>query len=349
MLQKEELKRYSRQMILSELGLEGQEKLKNAKVLMIGAGGLGCPILQYLVAAGVGEIGIIDDDVVDGTNLHRQILYNHEDIGLKKADLAAQKLRKLNPFIAVQSFTKRLTAENATSIFLDYDLIIDGSDNFPTRYLVNDTCVALKKTLVFGSIFKFEGQVSVFNYQNGPQYRDIFPESPPKDEVPNCAEIGVIGVLPGIIGTLMANEAIKVITGIGEVLSGKLLTFNALDASVQAFQFKGSAPQIQNFTHEKTLSTEEKAIGIADLVHQLNENNTTICLIDVREEYEYQDFNIGGINIPLYELLERKNEIPLNKTLVFCCQSSQRSKLAVKLIKPHYKGEISYLKDGVLA
>ncbi|HEU0228924.1 MAG TPA: HesA/MoeB/ThiF family protein, partial [Arachidicoccus soli] len=188
-MEKEELKRYNRQMILPELGLEGQEKLKSAKVLMVGAGGLGCPVLQYLVAAGVGEIGIIDDDVVDETNLHRQVLFYHEDIGLKKAEVAAQKLRKLNPFITIESFAERLSAENANEMFMNYDLIIDGSDNFQTRYLVNDTCVALGKALVFGSIFKFEGQVSVFNYKNGAQYRDIFPEPPPKDEVPNCAEI----------------------------------------------------------------------------------------------------------------------------------------------------------------
>ncbi len=347
MLQQEELKRYSRQLILPELGLTGQEKLKSAKVLMIGAGGLGCPVLQYLVAAGVGEIGIIDDDVVDETNLHRQILYGQEDIGLKKADVATRKLRKLNPFVNIQSFTERLNAENASSLFLNYDLIIDGSDNFPTRYLVNDTCVALNKTLVFGSIFKFEGQVSVFNYQNGAQYRDIFPEAPPENEVPNCAEIGVIGVLPGIVGTLMANEAIKVITGIGEVLSGKLLTFSALDASVQIFQFKSSTPEVPK--PELKPPNEEKAIGIADLMLQLKQEPPTICLVDVREEYEFEDFNIGGINIPLYELQERLAEIPKNRTLVFCCQTSQRSKLAIKLIEPNYEGTILYLKDGVLA
>jgi molybdopterin/thiamine biosynthesis adenylyltransferase/rhodanese-related sulfurtransferase len=349
MLQKEELKRYSRQMILPELGLGGQEKLKSAKVLMIGAGGLGCPVLQYLAAAGLGEIGIIDDDVVDETNLHRQILYSHEDIGFKKADVAVEKLRKLNPFIILQSFVERLTIENANKLFSNYEIVIDGSDNFPTRYLVNDTCVALNKTLVFGSIFKFEGQISVFNYQNGPQYRDIFPEAPPDNEVPNCAEIGVIGILPGIIGALMANEAIKIITGIGEVLSGKLLTFNAMDTSMQVFQFKTTTPQRKNTDKETEIPSEENAIHRIDLMHQLNQISTDIYLIDVREEYEYQDFNIGGVNIPLYELLERKDEIPLYKTLVFCCQSSQRSKLAVKIIKPHYEGEILYLKDGVLA
>ncbi len=333
-------------MILPELGLNGQEKLANAKVLIIGAGGLGCPVLQYLAAAGLGTIGIIDNDVVDETNLHRQVLYNQEDVGLQKAEIAAQKLQQQNPFIAIQSFIERLNPQNALSIFANYDLIIDGSDNFETRYLVNDTCVALNKTLVYGSIFKFEGQLSVFNYQNGPQYRDVFPQTSQQIETPNCAEIGVIGVLPGIIGTLMANEAIKIITGMGTVLNGKLLTFNALDANFETFNFK-STPSTINIAQAATLVQEE--ILIADLVHLLNQEPNNICLVDVREEYEYQDFNIGGINIPLYELISRIKEIPLNKTLVFCCQSSNRSKLAAKLVKPYYEGEILYLKDGVLS
>jgi adenylyltransferase/sulfurtransferase len=347
-LEKEELKRYNRQMILPELGLEGQEKLKSAKVLMVGAGGLGCPVLQYLVAAGVGEIGIIDDDVVDETNLHRQVLFYHEDIGLKKAEVAAQKLRKLNPFITIESFAERLSAENANEMFMNYDLIIDGSDNFRTRYLVNDTCVALGKALVFGSIFKFEGQVSVFNYKNGAQYIDIFPEPPPKDEVPNCAEIGVIGVIPGIIGTLMANEAIKMITGIGEVLSGKLLTFNSLDTSSQVFQFQATVSQPSSFS-DKVVSAEMKSITINDLLLQQQDKPDIFFLIDVREEYEFEDFNIGGINIPFYELKDRLKEIPLNKVLVFCCQSSHRSKSAIKLVEPFYQGTILYLEGGVFA
>lgn len=349
MLQKEELKKYSRQIILPELGLQGQQKLKNAKVLMIGAGGLGCPVLQYLVAAGVGELGIIDDDVVDESNLHRQILFAQEDIGLKKAEIAAQKLRKLNPFVAIKSFSQRLTTKNASSIFSAFDLIVDGSDNFYTRYLANDTCVALNKTLVFGSIFKFEGQVSVFNYQNGPQYRDVFPQAPHKDAVPNCAEIGVIGVLAGVIGALMANEAIKVIAGIGEVLAGKLLTFNALDSSFELFKFKADDPHMSNTEHETTVALTENAISTADLEIRLQLEPDTVILIDVREEYEFEDFNIGGTNIPLYELQQRLAEIPQHKTLVFCCQTSQRSQLAIKLLEPHYKGSLLYLKDGVLA
>ena len=348
MFKTDELKRYSRQIILPELGLGGQKKLKQAKVLMIGAGGLGCPILQYLVAAGVGEVGIIDDDVVDETNLHRQILFSQEDIGLKKATIAAERLQKNNLFIKITSFTQRLTSENATTIFSAYDVVVDGSDNFETRYLVNDSCVALNKTLVFGSIFKFEGQVSVFNYQNGSQYRDIFPEAPPENAVSNCAEIGVIGVLPGIIGTLMATEVIKVITGIGEVLSGKLLTFNALNASFDVFKFSPSLKKNQKVIHIAKHSSHS-SIEMEDLMFELNNAPDCICLIDVREEYEYEDFNIGGINIPLYELIDRVTEIPETNTLVFCCSSNQRSKLAVAIITPYTKSNILYLKDGVLA
>lgn len=346
MLEKEELKRYSRQVILPELGYEGQQRLKDAKVLVVGAGGLGCPVLQYLVAAGVGKIGVIDDDVIDESNLHRQILYNQQEIGLLKAEVAADKLKRLNPFVNIDVFTQRLNTENASFIFKAYELIIDGSDNFATRYLVNDTCVSDNKILVFGSIFKFEGQVSVFNYLNGPNYRDVFPDEPQKNETPNCAEIGVIGVLPGIIGTLMANEAIKVICGLGVVLSGKLLTFNALDTSFHLFNITSSKAVKQRI--EEALH-EEQAITLADLMHELNSPETNFYLVDVREEYEYQDFNIGGLNIPLYELHDRVNEIPPEKTLVFCCQSSSRSKLAAKLMKKIYDGPLFYLKDGVLA
>lgn len=242
MLEREELKRYNRQMILPELGLHGQEKLKAARVLMIGAGGLGCPVLQYLVAAGVGTIGIVDDDVVDISNLHRQILYAAADIGHPKALIAKQKLNQLNPFVELITYTERITLANAQQLITGFDVAIDGSDNFKTRYLVNDTCAALSKPLVFGSILKFEGQVSVFNHRSGPSYRDLFPEAPPENEVPNCAEIGVIGVLPGIIGTYMANEAIKLICGIGELLSGKLLTLNALDNSISIFKISAAPP-----------------------------------------------------------------------------------------------------------
>jgi molybdopterin/thiamine biosynthesis adenylyltransferase/rhodanese-related sulfurtransferase len=348
MLATEELKRYSRQIILPEIGLSGQEKLKNAKVLMIGAGGLGCPILQYLTAAGVGTIGIVDDDVADLSNLHRQILYSTADIGKYKAQVAKKKLGILNPHTNITAFIERLTASNAEQICKDYDLVIDGSDNFETRYLVNDTCVASNKPLVFGSIFKFEGHVSVFNYQGGPNYRDVFPEAPQADEVPNCAEIGVLGILPGIIGTYMANEAIKIICGIGETLSGKLMTINALDNTTSIF--KVGKPQIEAKTIDSdvTVPTILHEITITELKKWLLDIPGEIHLIDVRESYEFEDYNIGGINIPLYELQDHIAALPADKKLVFCCQSGQRSRMAIQLLKPLYKGEMYSLKNGVI-
>jgi adenylyltransferase/sulfurtransferase len=348
MLEREELKQYNRQLILPELGIAGQEKLKAAKVFMIGAGGLGCPILQYLVAVGVGTIGIIDDDVIDVSNLHRQILYGTYDVGKPKAIVAKRKLVQLNPFVVINSYEERLTVENAENLIANYDLVIDGSDNFTTRYLVNDTCVKLGKTLVFGSIYKFEGHVSVFNYDHGPDYRDVFPEAPADDAIPNCDEIGVIGVLPGMIGTYMANEAIKIICGIGEVLSGKFLTLNALDNSITIFNVakrKEALPQPEPIKAERPAIDYE--IGMEEVNRWLSETPDEIYLIDVREEYEFEEFNIGGVNIPLYELKEQVNKLPADKKLVFCCQTGQRSKMAVQLLKNDYKGEMYSLKNGI--
>ncbi|WPV02041.1 HesA/MoeB/ThiF family protein [Mucilaginibacter sp. cycad4] len=346
MLQTDELKRYSRQTILPEIGLSGQERLKCGKVLMVGAGGLGCPALQYLAAAGVGIIGIVDDDWVDISNLHRQILYTVADAGRPKAIVAKEKLVLLNPHTSVTAFAERLTAENAENICREYDLIIDGSDNFATRYLVNDTCVALNKPLVFGSIFKFEGQVSVFNYQDGPGYRDVFPEPPSSDEVPNCAEIGVLGVLPGIIGTYMANEAIKIICGIGETLSGKLMTINALDNSTCIFKI--GKQQKQRQPKNATTVVEVPEIRMDELNNWLSECPDNILLIDVRETYEFEDYNIGGINIPLYELKDHIEKLPEGKKLIFCCQTGQRSKMAIQLLKSLFTGEMYSLKNGLI-
>ena len=352
MLEREELKRYNRQMILPELGLPGQEKLKAARVLMIGAGGLGCPVLQYLAAAGIGTIGIVDDDVVDVSNLHRQILYSAADVGLPKAVTAQQKLSQLNPFVELIAYTERITAENAERLIDPYDVVIDGSDNFKTRYLVNDTCVALNKPLVFGSIFKFEGHVSVFNYLGGPNYRDVFPEAPPADEVPNCAEIGVIGVLPGIIGTYMANEAIKLICGIGEPLSGKLLTLNALDNSINIF--KVSAQTSQSNTQPASVPPPAASgeavdeISLETLKQWLADTPDEVYLVDVRESYEFEDENMGGVNISIYELQEHAGSFPADKKLVFICQTGQRSKTAVQLLKPLFKGLMFSVKNGLL-
>ena len=350
MVQGEELKRYSRQIILPEIGITGQEKLKNAQVLMIGAGGLGCPVLQYLAAAGVGEIGIVDDDVVDVSNLHRQILYSMADVGKPKAIIAKEKMSSLNPYVNITCFNERLTAGNAKSIFKRYDLVIDGSDNFETRYLVNDTCVALNKVLVFGSIFKFEGQVSVFNYLNGPDYRDVFPEAPSSDEVPNCAEIGVLGILPGVMGAYMANEAIKIICGIGEVLSGKLMTINVLDNSINVFKVskKMKTPNRGAIIVATPVKTIDQELRMDEWNTLLSESPDEFYLVDVRENYEFEDYNIGGINIPLYELKEHIRSLPADKKLVFCCQTGQRSKMAIQLLKPFYKGAMYSLKNGIV-
>jgi molybdopterin/thiamine biosynthesis adenylyltransferase/rhodanese-related sulfurtransferase len=345
----EELKQYSRQIRLPEIGISGQEKLKTAKVLMIGAGGLGCPILQYLVAAGVGHIGIVDDDLVDVSNLHRQILYSVKDVGSPKATVAKEKLEAMNPHVEINAYTMRLSNENAVALCEDYDLLIDGSDNFETRYLVSDTAIALNKVLVFGSIFKFEGHVSVFNYQSGPNYRDVFPEPPTADEVPNCAEIGVLGVLPGIIGTYMANEAMKIICNIGEVLSGKLLVIDALNNTNQIFQFSkqnGSKQADQKIVHVAS-NTHDYEITRAELDNWISASPEDICLIDVRETYEFEEYNIGGINIPLYNLTASLEELPINKKLVFCCQTGQRSKMAIQLLKSVIKADIYSLTNGL--
>ena len=349
MLDKEERTRYSRQMILPEFGLEGQQKLKASKVLMVGAGGLGCPILQYLAAAGVGEIGIVDDDNVDLSNLHRQILYCHQDIGQLKAEVAKAKLMLLNPNVKVNAFVKRLSAENALALFGDYELIIDGSDNFETRYLVNDTCEALGKVLVFGSIFKFEGQVSVFNYHGGPTYRDIFPEVPGSDQSPNCADIGVLGVLPGLVGLYMANEAIKLICEIGECLSGTLMTIDALANTTNYYTLKidGRNPnQIKPLTQVRESATVNE-ITKQTLDQWIIDEPNDVIIIDVRESYDFEEFNLGGINVPLYELQQGLESLPLQKKIVFVCQTGQRSKMAVKLCQRYYDGLVYSLKNGL--
>ncbi|RZK82307.1 MAG: molybdopterin-synthase adenylyltransferase MoeB [Pedobacter sp.] len=347
MLTREEKNRYHRQIILPEIGIEGQQKLKQAKVLMVGAGGLGCPVLQYLVAAGIGYIGIIDDDVISESNLHRQILYSHYDIGQNKAITAENKLKVLNPFVNIEAYTERLEASNVHRLFEKYDLIIDGSDNFPTRYLVNDSCVALNKPLVFGSIYKFEGQVSVFNYNNGPNYRELFPTPPTDGKVPNCSEIGVIGILPGMVGTIMANEAIKIICEIGVTLSGRLLCIDALSANITSFTF-GKALDTQTMPNTPSIiapSNPPAEITANELKAWQESFTNDFCLIDVREEYEYEDENIGGINIPLFELTDRLAEIPAHVTkLVFYCNSGLRSKQATFLIRKLTECELFVLR-----
>lgn len=249
--------RYDKQIALPEVGEAGQKKLARAKVLVVGTGGLGCPVLQYLAAAGVGTIGIVDGDEVNETNLHRQVLYTNSDVGKPKVQVAAERLKQLNPEVEIQTFSEFLTAGNAMNIVANYDLIVDATDNFVARYRINDVCVKLGKPFVYGAIHRFEGQVSVFNYKGGPTYRCLFPDKPAESQIPNCNETGVLGVLPGIIGTHQATEVLKIILGIGEVLSGKLMTLNLLTNSTRTFEFSRNDEQVQK-AKEKGVSAPEK-------------------------------------------------------------------------------------------
>ena len=347
-LSKDEFKRYNRQIILSEIGLEGQQKLKSAHVLMIGAGGLGCPVLQYLAAAGVGNIGIVDDDSVDESNLQRQILYNSADLGLNKAEIAAKKISLLNPHIQIKAFPFRINQDNCAKMISNYDLIVDGSDNFATRYLVNDCCVQLGKILVFGSIFKFEGQVSVFNFNGGPTLRCIYPEAPLAHEVPNCSEIGVLGVLPGIIGLYMASEVLKVILNIGDVLSGKLLVINSLDNTHNVFKFKRTVPEGIAHLSKQPVLDKITADDNEILWEEYLANPENYFLVDVRESWEHEDENIGGINISYNEVTDHLDQLLTQKNILFYCETGQRSKVAVTLLKQiSFMGNIFTLQCGI--
>ena len=237
--------RYNRHIIISEIGQRGQNKLSSAKVLMVGAGGLGCPVLQYLVAAGIGTIGIIDFDIVEKSNLQRQVLYGESSLGENKAIAAKTKLKDLNNEIEILAYPEKLTFQNAIDLFRQFDIIVDGTDNFETRYLINDACILTDKPLVFGAIYKFQGQVSVFNYKNGPTYRCAFPVKPIQSEIPNCSQVGVLGVLPGVIGTMQANEVLKIVLGIGDVLSGRLLCYDALTNQTSTIKLNRSDNEIQ--------------------------------------------------------------------------------------------------------
>jgi adenylyltransferase/sulfurtransferase len=327
---------YQRHLILPGFGIEAQEKLKKCSVLVVGAGGLGCPVLMYLAASGIGKIGIIDNDLVSESNLHRQILFGISDIGKPKAEIASKRLQDNNPHILIKPIPQFLSKENALNIVKDYDLVIDGSDNFSTRYLANDACVILNKPLVSGSIFTFEGQVSVFNYKNGPTYRCLFPEPPSAGEMPNCAEIGVLGVLPGVIGTLMATEAIKIAAEIGETLSGKLLVYDALQMSFHSIQFAANSENqkiriLGNYDFNCEI-IPNKEISAQELKNKRSE----FVLIDVREPNEYAAFNIGGINIPLSKLENLYSEIPKNVKVVVHCQAGGRSAKAIRLLEDNY-------------
>ncbi|AQS93416.1 dinucleotide-utilizing protein [Polaribacter sp. BM10] len=347
-LSTEEYQQYNRHLILDKIGEQGQLKLKKAKVLVIGAGGLGCPVLQYLSAAGVGNIGIIDDDVVDQSNLQRQILYTIDDIGLSKAKVAAKRLSALNPFINFNVYQEKLTRQNAIALFKKYDIIIDGSDNFSTRYLANDAAVITNKPLVYGAIFKFEGQVSVFNYNNSATYRCLYPTPPKPDESPNCSEIGVLGVLPGIIGSFQANETIKIICGIGNVLSNKLLLYNTLTMQQVTLNYqKNTKINIQeleeNYDVFCGIEFDIEEITLTFLESNISDYN----LLDVREESERKQYHIGGQHIPLSDLKSRLEEVNVDKSLVVYCKSGVRSTKAIRILKEYFPSlKLINLKGG---
>lgn len=350
--------RYTRQTRLQNFGEAGQQKLGKAKVLVIGAGGLGVPVLQYLSGMGVGTIGIVDNDVVDITNLQRQILYTENDLGKPKVEVAKQKLQALNSEIEIISFPTYISTENALEIMTDFDVIIDASDNFPTRYLVNDACVILKKPLIYGALHAFEGQVSVFNHKGGPTYRCLFPEMPNPEEIPDCNENGVLGIIPGIIGSLQALEAVKVITGIGETLSGKLLLFDGLNQSQQKIKF-GLNPQNLEIkelqkSYEFSCATEVRSIEAEAFLEKWDSED--IQLIDVRNPEEIERQNLPETlqkdwkNIPLNELQQESAKINFNKPAYFLCQSGVRSLKAIRLLDElGIQGKFIDVKGGMNA
>lgn len=369
--EKNELPRYARHLTIPEFGMEAQKKLKASKVLAIGTGGLGSPMLQYLAAAGVGTIGIVDFDVVESSNLQRQVLFGESDVGKPKVQVAKKKLQDINPYIDINVHETRLTSENALEILENYDVVADGTDNFPTRYLVNDASIFLGIPNVYGSIFQFEGQVAVFNYtdesgETGPNYRDLFPTPPPPGLVPNCAEAGVLGVLPGIIGSLQANEVIKVITGIGEPLVGRMFLFDALTFETRTVNVKknpknpvtGDNPTITELIDYQEYcgvpGEDEEEDEIPEItVQQLKEkfdNGDDFQLIDVRQPYEYDISNLDGELIPLDELGDQVGKVERDKDVIIHCRSGGRSARAVKYLRDEFGFQNLYnLKGGINA
>ncbi|MGE0568396.1 MAG: molybdopterin-synthase adenylyltransferase MoeB [Bacteroidia bacterium] len=355
MLNKKENIRYSRHVSLDNVGIEGQLKLKRAKVLVVGAGGLGCPVLQYLAAAGVGNIGIVDGDKIDISNLQRQVLYGIDDVGKYKSDVAKEKLLSLNNEIQINSINIFLSRDNILSIIDGYDIVIDGSDNFETRYLVNDACIIKNKILVYGSIFKFEGQISVFNYQSGPSLRCLYPEAPDPNSVPNCSEVGVIGVLPGIIGTIMASEAIKIILDIGKVLSGKLLLMDVLNNHSIKLEIIRNNKNFERAELEESYTFNCENVSPSESISpiELNEwinSGKEFMLLDVRESYEREICLIeSSISIPLSKIQESISKIPKDKTIVVYCHHGKRSQAAINQLKKENFKNLINLEGGIHA
>ncbi len=368
-LTKEEYERYSRHIILPEVGLEGQKKLKAASVLCVGTGGLGSPLLLYLAAAGIGRIGIVDFDVVDQSNLHRQIIHSESWVGKPKIESAKNRILEINPHCQIDLYETRLSAENALDIFAPYDVVVDGTDNFPTRYLVNDACVLLNKPNVYGSIFRFEGQATVFNYQDGPNYRDLYPEPPPPGMVPSCAEGGVLGVLPGIIGTIQANETIKVILGTGKTLSGRLLLYNALDMTFRELKLRPNPvrPVIEKLIDyemfcgipQAKAEAEKELAGMAEMTvtelkQVLDSGADNILLLDVRNPNEYEIAKIpGSVLVPLPDIengdgVSQVKEMLNGHRLIVHCKMGGRSAKALGILKQHGI-EGTNVKGGITA
>jgi molybdopterin/thiamine biosynthesis adenylyltransferase/rhodanese-related sulfurtransferase len=365
----DELARYSRHLILPEVGMEGQQRLKAARVLCVGTGGLGSPLAFYLAAAGIGTLGLVDFDVVDASNLQRQIIHSTKDIGRKKLDSAAEKLTALNPALKIVKHETMLTSANALDILKDYDIIADGTDNFPTRYLVNDACVLLGKPNVYGSIFRFEGQASVFATKDGPCYRCLYPEPPPPGLVPSCAEGGVLGILPGLVGVMQATEVIKLILGKGETLVGRLLLIDALNMRFRELKLRknpecpvcGAHPTVtklidyQQFcgimpetAQEKNLKNGIPQMTVKELKSRLDAGDS-LQLIDVREPYEYQIAQIGGKLIPQNDVPNRLGEIDRNREVVVHCRSGARSQRIAEFLKQAGYPNVSNLAGGILA
>lgn len=367
----EEVARYSRHLIMPEVGMEGQLKLKAARALCIGAGGLGSPVLLYLAAAGVGTLGLVDFDEVDYSNLHRQIIHGTPDVGRSKLDSAKARINALNPEVEVVTHEMALSSENALGLFADYDLVVDGTDNFPTRYLVNDACVIGGKPNVYGSIFRFEGQASVFATKDGPCYRCMFPEPPPPGLVPSCAEGGVLGILPGVVGMLQATEAIKLILGVGESLVGRFLLFDALKMRFRELKVRkdpdcpvcGEHPTVtqlidyeqfcgitQTATAAATSSTEDADEATVEELKTRLDRHESFLLLDVREPQEFEICRIpGSVLIPLGDLPSRLFELEGRDDMIVHCKSGVRSGKAVKLLREAGYSKARNLKGGILA
>jgi len=372
-LSHDEIRRYSRHLIMPEVGIQGQRKLKAASVLLIGTGGLGSPLALYLAAAGIGRIGLVDYDVVDESNLQRQVIHFTSDVGKPKLESAAAKLSDMNPYLVIEKHNVPLTSENALEILANYDVIIDGTDNFPTRYLVNDACVILGKPNVYGSIFRFEGQLTVFDAKQGPCYRCLFPEPPPPGLVPSCAEGGVLGILPGTIGTLQATEAIKLILGVGKPMIGRMMLYDALEMTFDTIKLRknpncpvcGEHPTITELIDyeqfcgvpahdrsdfkEKNVQNQVKSITVAELKARLDAGQA-ITIVDVREPHEWEISALeGSLKIPKGQVVARAAEIPKDREVVMQCKTGVRSRDSILMLQKLGYTNLVNLTGGINA